>query len=126
VGQGCGVSGHALRWGCIELLVAVERDKLFALSLIYMPRYINDGCVIRGKDGRGNTTRMEGSLLPNCINLGVTCSIEQGSGKGGRNNASQASSRPKIVLQMLLLTRPDRTGEQRASNAETERQCYHL
>jgi hypothetical protein len=27
---------------CIELLVAVERDKLFASSLIYMPRYINN------------------------------------------------------------------------------------
>ena len=83
MGQGCGVSEHALRWGSIELLVAVERNKLFALSLIYMPRYINDVGVIRGKDGRGNATRMEGSLLPNCINLGVTCSIEQGSGKGG-------------------------------------------
>jgi hypothetical protein len=78
-----------------------------------MPRYINDVCVIRDKDGRGNATRMKEVFFLTASTWGVTCSIEQGSGKGGRNNASQASSRPKIALQMLLLTRPDRTGEQR-------------
>jgi hypothetical protein len=49
VGQGEWGHEYALRWGCRELLVAIERDKLFALSLISMPRYITDLCIIRVK-----------------------------------------------------------------------------
>jgi hypothetical protein len=44
--KGCGVSEDALRWGWRELLEAVERVKLFALNLVYMPRYLTDVCII--------------------------------------------------------------------------------
>ncbi len=89
-----------MRWGCRQLLVAVNRERS-------MPRNMTDVCRIRVEAEEEMLHGLKEVFFLTASIWELTCSREQGSGKG-MNNASQASSGPKIALQMLHLTRSDR------------------